>query len=83
MAFDPSTWTLKTQEAANAAFDSARTSSNPEVTVDHLVAVLLRQEDGVVLPVLAKIGVAPLVLRIVQMKRCRSCPVPTAVIRVC
>ncbi len=63
MPFDPATWTLKTQDAANAAFDSARSASNPEVTVDHFLAALLRQEDGVVLPVLNKIGVSPLSLR--------------------
>jgi ATP-dependent Clp protease ATP-binding subunit ClpB len=63
MAFDPNRWTLRTQEAVQAAVEMARTQSHPEVTPDHLVAALLGQEEGVVLPVLAKVGVAPLSLR--------------------
>jgi ATP-dependent Clp protease ATP-binding subunit ClpB len=63
MAFDPNRWTLRTQEAVQAAVEMARTQSHPEVTPDHLVAALLGQEEGVVLPVLAKVGLAPLTLR--------------------
>jgi ATP-dependent Clp protease ATP-binding subunit ClpB len=60
---DPNRWTLKTQEAFNAAVDAARQRSNPEVTPDHLLQVMLGQEGTVVLPVLQKVGVAPLTLR--------------------
>jgi ATP-dependent Clp protease ATP-binding subunit ClpB len=60
---DPNTWTLKTQEAVNAALSSARERNNPEVTPDHLLAALLRQDDGVVLPVVRKLGITPLSLR--------------------
>ncbi len=63
MAIDPNRWTQKTQEAFSAAMESARTASNPEVTPDHLLAALLRQEDGVVLPILTKVGAAPLAVR--------------------
>ena len=63
MSLDPNTWTLKTQDAVNTAIESARGTSNPEVTPDHLLAALLGQEDGVVLPVLRKIGLNPLSLR--------------------
>ncbi|HTJ76491.1 MAG TPA: Clp protease N-terminal domain-containing protein, partial [Acidimicrobiales bacterium] len=63
MALDPNRWTQKTQEAVAAAIDLARTRNNPEVTPEHLLAALLRQEDGVVLPTLTKAGVAPLTLR--------------------
>ena len=63
MALDPNRWTLKTQEAFNAAVEAARASSNPEVTPDHLLAALLGQDEGVVLPVLEKVGVPPLALR--------------------
>jgi ATP-dependent Clp protease ATP-binding subunit ClpB len=63
MALDPNRWTLKTQEAFTAAVESARTNSNPEVTPDHLLAALLRQEGGIVLPVLQKVGASPLSLR--------------------
>src|SRR5258706_80180 len=63
MAFDPNRWTLRTQEAVQAAVEMARGQAHPEVTPDHLVAALLTQEEGVVLPVLGKVGVAPLSLR--------------------
>ena len=63
MSLDPNTWTLKTQEAVNAAMRLATDRSNPEVTPDHLLAALLRQDDGVVLPVVRKLGLVPLNLR--------------------
>jgi ATP-dependent Clp protease ATP-binding subunit ClpB len=63
MPLDPNTWTLKTQEAVNAAMTSAKEHSNPEVTPDHVLAALLRQDDGVVLPVVRKLGLNPLELR--------------------
>src|SRR3954449_480857 len=63
MALDPNRWTLKTQEAFNTAVEAARSASNPEVTPDHLLAAMLGQEGTAVLPVLQKVGVAPLSLR--------------------
>ena len=63
MALDPNRWTLKTQEAVNDALASARAASNPEVTPDHLLLALLGQEEGVVLPILQRVGVAPAQLR--------------------
>jgi ATP-dependent Clp protease ATP-binding subunit ClpB len=63
MALDPNRWTIKTQEAFNAALEEARARSNPEVTPDHLLAALLRQAEGVVLPVLTRVGKAPLSMR--------------------
>ena len=63
MAFDPNRWTLRTQEAVQAAVEMARTQAHPEVTPDHLLAALVGQQEGVVLPVLGKVGVAPLSLR--------------------
>jgi len=63
MALDPNRWTLKTQEAFQAAFDQARARNHPEVTPDHLLAALLGQEEGVVLPMLQRAGVAPLTVR--------------------
>jgi ATP-dependent Clp protease ATP-binding subunit ClpB len=63
MALDPNRWTIKTQEAFTQAMESARALSNPEVTADHLLAALLRQEDGVVLPILQRVGKQPLTLR--------------------
>ncbi len=63
MPIDPNRWTLKTQEAFAAAIESAKSRSNPEVTPDHLLSALMRQEGGVVLPIVNKLGKQPLTLR--------------------
>ena len=63
MAIDPNRWTLKTQEAFNAAAEQARANANPEITPDHLLAALLRQPEGVVIPVLEGAGVTTLSVR--------------------
>ncbi len=62
-AFSPDRWTIRTQEAFQAALETARARNHPEVTPDHLLAALVGQEEGVVLPVLEKVGVAPLAAR--------------------
>ena len=59
MALDPKRWTHKTTEAVQAAMTMAGERSNPEVTPVHLLLALIGQADGVVLPVLQKVGVAP------------------------
>ncbi|MEW6154053.1 MAG: AAA family ATPase [Actinomycetota bacterium] len=63
MALDPNRWTLKTQEAVQAAVELARQRSHPEVTPDHVLSALLGQEAGVVLPTLQRAGVSPPTLR--------------------
>ena len=63
MALDPNKWTRKTQEAFAAALESAKANSNPEVTPDHVLAALFRQDDTIVLPMIQKLGLAPLMLR--------------------
>ena len=63
MAIDPKKWTIKTQEAVAAAIDQARQLSNPELTPDHVMAALARQEDTLTPAVLAKLGLAPLMIR--------------------
>ncbi|MCU1498667.1 MAG: clpB [Acidimicrobiales bacterium] len=63
MAMDPNRWTLKTQEAFNAAISRARTDNHPEVTPDHLLIALLGQAEGVVLPILEKVGASPAAVR--------------------
>ena len=63
MALDPNRWTLKVQEAFSAAIDAAKQASNPEVTPDHLLAALLGQGEGIVLPMLQRLGKEPLPLR--------------------
>ncbi|HEY4356562.1 MAG TPA: ATP-dependent chaperone ClpB [Acidobacteriaceae bacterium] len=49
--------TVKTQEAVQAAVAHASENGNPEVLPVHLMAALLEDKDGVVLPVLEKVGV--------------------------
>ncbi len=63
MAFDPKKWTLKTNEAFAAAIDQAKALSNPELTPDHVMAAMMRQDDTIVPAVLAKLGLAPLMVR--------------------
>jgi ATP-dependent Clp protease ATP-binding subunit ClpB len=63
MALDPAKWTTKTQQAVSAAVESAKAQSNPELTPDHLLAALMRQDDTVVAAVVQKLGLAPLMLR--------------------
>src|SRR5918999_2903455 len=63
MALDPNRWTLKVQEAFSAAVEAAKQASNPEVTPDHLLAALLRQGEGIVLPILQRLGKEVLALR--------------------
>jgi len=63
MAIDPKKWTLKTQEAFSAAIDQAKELSNPELTPDHVLGAMMRQEDTIVPAVLAKLGQAPLMVR--------------------
>ena len=55
MALDPKKWTLKTSEAVAAAIDQAKSLSNPELTPDHLLASMMRQEDTIIPAVLAKL----------------------------
>ncbi|MFQ5720405.1 MAG: ATP-dependent chaperone ClpB [Acidobacteriota bacterium] len=50
--------TQKTQEALVGAQEAAREAGHPEVTAGHLLVALLDQEDGIVSPVLARMGVA-------------------------
>ena len=63
MALDPNRWTLKTQEAFNGGVEAARSRNNPEVTPEHVLLAMLGQEDTVTLPVLGKVGLAPLSVR--------------------
>jgi ATP-dependent Clp protease ATP-binding subunit ClpB len=63
VAIDPNKWTLKTQDAFNAAVSAAKSQSNPEVTPDHLLGALLGQEGSVVLPLVSRVGIAPASLK--------------------
>ncbi|MBW3576039.1 MAG: type VI secretion system ATPase TssH, partial [Actinobacteria bacterium] len=61
--FDPNRWTIKTQEAFQGAVAAARGANHPEVVPEHLLSALLGQQEGVVLAILERLGVAPLALR--------------------
>ncbi len=49
--------TIKAQEAIQEAQRNARAHGSAELTPDHLLAALLRQSEGVVIPILQKLGV--------------------------
>jgi ATP-dependent Clp protease ATP-binding subunit ClpB len=52
-------FTIKSQEALQAAQQLADERRNPQTMPEHLLAVLLEQDGGVVAPVLRKLGVDP------------------------
>jgi ATP-dependent Clp protease ATP-binding subunit ClpB len=59
----PDKFTIKSQEAIQAAQRLADDRRNPQTTPEHLLAVLLEQDGGVVVPVLRKLGVDPAAVR--------------------
>jgi ATP-dependent Clp protease ATP-binding subunit ClpB len=59
----PDRFTIKSQEALEAAQRLADQRHNPQTTPEHLLAVLLEQDGGVVEPVLRKLGVEPAAVR--------------------
>jgi ATP-dependent Clp protease ATP-binding subunit ClpB len=59
----PDRFTIKSQEALEAAQRLADERRNPQTTPEHLLAVLLEQEGGLVVPILRKLGVEPAVVR--------------------
>ena len=59
----PDRFTIKSQEALQAAQRLADDRRNPQTTPEHLLAVLLEQPEGIVVPVLRKLGVDPAAVR--------------------
>ena len=57
MQFDK--FTMKSQEAIQAAQGLAEQNGQQEILPEHLLKVVIQQEDGVVSPVLRKLGVDP------------------------
>ena len=51
--------TVKAQEAIAEAQNLARGAGNPELSPEHVLLALLRQEGGIVAPILNKLGVNP------------------------
>src|SRR5436190_243768 len=54
----PDRFTIKSQEALQAAQRLAATRRNPQGAPVHLLLALLEQEGGIVVPVLGRVGVA-------------------------
>jgi ATP-dependent Clp protease ATP-binding subunit ClpB len=52
-------FTVKAQEAVQRGNDLASEHGNPELLPVHLLAALLEDKEGIVLPVLEKIGIGP------------------------
>ncbi len=50
-------FTVKSQEAVQSSSTLAAESGNPEVLPIHLLAVLLEDQDGIIVPLLQKVGV--------------------------
>jgi len=63
MPLDPNKFTKKTGEALQSAQSLARERNHAQVAPEHLLAALLGQPEGVVLPVLERLGVAPKTVR--------------------
>jgi len=60
---NPDRLTVKATEALNEAVDLARRAGNPLVYDLHLLTALLSQDEGIVVPVLQKLGVSVAQLR--------------------
>jgi len=63
MTIDPNRWTVKTQEAFNAAVERAKAESHASVTPEHVLWAVLGQADGIAGPVLSRVGIEPAVVR--------------------
>ncbi len=59
MALDFNKWTVKAQDALNAAREVAVEYQQQEIDVEHLLLALLRQTDGTTAPLLGKVGASP------------------------
>ena len=57
MTLDPRTFTVKTSEAVAAAMQSAASAGHNELTSHHVLSELVKQNNTMVLPLLAKVGV--------------------------
>ena len=60
-------FTLRGQEAIQSAIELAERNQNQQVEPEHLLAAMLEQPEGIVRPILGKLGVnVPVVLNDVQ-----------------
>ncbi len=70
-------FTIKSQEALQAAQRLAGTRRNPQVAPVHLLLALLEQEGGIVVPVLKRLGVDPEAVRARANEQLDNFPVVT------
>jgi ATP-dependent Clp protease ATP-binding subunit ClpB len=56
-------FTIKAQEAMTAAQRAATDNNNQEIAPEHLLSALLAQDEGVVVPVIKKVGADPDTIR--------------------
>src|ERR1700704_5717407 len=73
----PDRFTIKSQEALQAAQRLADERHNPQTTPEHLLAVLLEQDGGVVAPGLRKLGAEPAAVRQALASRLEALPTLT------
>src|ERR671937_2478755 len=73
----PDRFTIKSQEALQAAQRLAGARRNPQVTPVHLLLALLEQEGGIVVPVLKRVGVDPEAVRARANEQLDGFPVVT------
>src|SRR5215212_4654043 len=71
-------FTTKSQEALEAAAGLAAAKHHTEVQPEHLLAVLLEQSEGVIPPVLRKVGTSPAEIRRVVNAALDDLPTITA-----
>jgi len=62
MSIKPDRYTIKSQEALQAAQQLAAERQNPELLPEHLLCALVRQTDGIVAPILQRGGMQPSVV---------------------
>src|SRR5437764_245657 len=74
MPLDPNRFTRKTGEALQAAQALAREQNHRQVTPDHLLEALVSQPEGVVLPLLERVGVPAKTVRDRVDEALRSLP---------
>src|SRR5512141_1791454 len=55
----PEKLTIKAQEALQDAKGIAERNNNQQIDVEHMLLALIRQQDGIVSPILQKLGASP------------------------
>src|SRR5437764_11034351 len=67
-------FTIKAQEAFQHASDLASQHGNPELLPVHMLVVLVQDREGIVVPVLSKLGANPTVIEAQAMERVEALP---------